>query len=281
MATLGYYDGVFANTDEQSLPFFARSHFFGDGIYEGCLCDGGRIMFLDEHIERFYASAEALDLHLTTPPEELCGILYKMLEMSSLDKAFIYFSAMRGGGDIRRHAYGDESAKILAFIEPRSIMDIDKTVTAITTEESRHSLCMYKTLCLFSNTQAARKAADAGVYECIFLERGVKKEDAHIHEATHSNIHILKNGILYSAPAGEYVLDGISRRQLLRTARAIGIEVREIPFTYKEMLDADEVIVTCSSAVCQRIVSIDGIPVSGRDSATLSRLQSAVLELRR
>ena len=45
-----------------------------------------------------------------------------------------------------------------------------------------------------------------------------------------------------------------------------------------ELMNADEAIVTSSSALCMGVESIDGIPVGGRDRERFHLLQSACME---
>ena len=56
----------------------------------------------------------------------------------------------------------------------------------------------------------------------------------------------------------------------------LGIPVDETPFTLKELMDADEVLVSSSSTLCIQAVEIDGKPVGGRDPVLLGMLRSAV-----
>ena len=70
----------------------------------------------------------------------------------------------------------------------------------------------------------------------------------------------------------------ISRKHLLQLAREHDIPVVEKPFSMVELMNADEVIVTSSSALCMKAESIDGIPVGGKDPQRLKLLQNAYLE---
>ena len=56
-----------------------------------------------------------------------------------------------------------------------------------------------------------------------------------------------------------------------------GIPVMEKPFSMVELMNADEVIVTSSSALCMKVESIDGIPVGGKDPQRIQLLQDAYL----
>ena len=92
-----------------------------------------------------------------------------------------------------------------------------------------------------------------------------------------SNISILKDGVLRTAPTDELILPGITRKHLLALAKENGIPTDESPFSMVELMNADEIIVTSSSALCMMVQSIDGIPVGGKDRGRLKLLQDAYL----
>lgn len=98
-----------------------------------------------------------------------------------------------------------------------------------------------------------------------------------VTECAHSNIHILKNGTLYTAPTDHLILPGIARAHLLRACRALGIPFREQAFSLKELFEADEIIVTSSSNLCLRADQIDRIQAGGRDYALYSQLREYLL----
>ena len=83
--------------------------------------------------------------------------------------------------------------------------------------------------------------------------------------------------MLRTAPTDELILPGVTRKHLLALAKEHGIPTDESPFSMVELMNADEIIVTSSSALCIRVESIDGIPVGGKDPATLKKLQDALV----
>ena len=139
-------------------------------------------------------------------------------------------------------------------------------------EDIRFKLCHIKTLNLIPSVLANQRATEQNCHEAVF-HRGER-----VTECAHSNISILKDGVLRTAPTDELILPGITRKHLLELARELGIAVTEEPFTMAELMDADEVIVTSSSALGVRAESIDGIPVGGKDPQRLKQLQEAYLE---
>ena len=119
---------------------------------------------------------------------------------------------------------------------------------------------------------ASQKAAENGCAEAVFYRPGGR-----VTECAHSNVHILKNGILYTAPTDNLILPGIARAHLLRACSALSIAYKEEAFSLEELFDADEVIVTSSSNLCLRADQIDGQVVGNRDSETYERLRDYLL----
>ena len=115
----------------------------------------------------------------------------------------------------------------------------------------------------------AQRAEEAGCDETI-LHRGDR-----VTECAHSNVHILKNGVLKTAPCDNLILPGITRAHRIAQCLEMGIPVVEEPFTVDEMMDADEVFFTSASALCCRIREIDGKPVGGRDPQLIRKIQEA------
>jgi D-alanine transaminase len=98
-----------------------------------------------------------------------------------------------------------------------------------------------------------------------------------VNECAHSNVHIIKDGELYTAPPDELILPGIARAHLLNMCRKLGVPVHETPFDYSELMEADEVLVTSSSNLCRFADEIDGRPVGGRAPGLLELLRSSLM----
>ena len=115
-------------------------------------------------------------------------------------------------------------------------------------------------------------AVESGGYDEAVLHR-----NGRVTECAHSNISILKDGVLRTAPADEYILAGIGRAHLIRKCKSFGIPVCEEPYTLDELMAADEVIVTSAGALCIAAGTVDGIPVGGKAPELLRRLQDSLV----
>ena len=75
MEALAYYDGKIGTPEELMVPFNDRVHFFGDGVYDATVGANGKVYLLQDHLDRFYTSAKALDINIPMPKEELGKLL--------------------------------------------------------------------------------------------------------------------------------------------------------------------------------------------------------------
>ena len=66
------------------------------------------------------------------------------------------------------------------------------------------------------------------------------------------------------------ILPGITRAHILNICRQNGIPVVEEPFTLEEMMEADEIFFSSSSALTCRIGEIDGRKVGCKDEKTFA-----------
>lgn len=272
MKTLGYYNGTFDELDRMTVPMLDRACYFGDGIYDVTYSRNYRIYALEEHVDRFFASAALLRITPTISKAELCDLLSSLVKKLDCGNLWVYFQFSRGTAP-RSHAFPENTpANLWIMLKPAEIRDTYVPMRCITMEDTRFFHCNIKTLNLIPNVIATQATVEAGVDECI-LHRG----DI-VTECAHSNLSILKNGKLITHPANELILAGTGRAHLLATCAAFSIPIDERPFTLTELFDADEILITSASALCIRVSEIDGKRVGGKAAYTVKQLQDALLQ---
>ena len=272
MERLGYYNGTYGELEEMTVPMNDRASWFGDGVYDAGPCRNYHIFALDEHVDRFFRSAAALEIVMPLGKEELKTLLKDLVQKMDSGNLFVYYQVTRGTG-IRRHAFTEGPGNLWITLIPAEISDGHNPIQLITTEDTRFLHCNIKTLNLIPSVMAAQKAEAAGCAEAVFYRPGGR-----VTECAHSNIHILKGGTLYTAPTDHMILPGIARAHLLRACSALHIPYLEEAFSLDDLFDADEVIVTSSSSLCLRADRIDGSPVGYKDSRTYERLRKYLLD---
>ncbi len=273
MKTLGWYNGKFDEIENMNVPMTDRACYFGDGCYDAAFSRNYTIYTLDEHIERFYNSASLMRIELPFTKEEMKSLLNEMLAKMDCGNCFVYWQASRGTG-LRNHAFPTDGKKanIWIMIEPSEIMGINKQLKVITCPDTRFLHCNIKTLNLIPSIMAYQQAVEQGCDEAIF------HRNSRVTECAHSNVHIIKNDTLITAPADNLILSGIARANLIKAARHFGYEVEEKEYYIDELMNADEVIITCCDAFCIQVNEIDGKTVGGKNPQMLKQLQTYLMD---
>ena len=270
MKDIAYYNGQTGPIDEMTVPMNDRACYFGDGVYDVSYVFNHIPMAIDEHIDRIYRSAALIDIHPSMEKKELKRILFSLIDRVEGESLILYFQFSRGVAP-RGHDYTNMTGvpSLWAYVKPAALVDAFQDYKGITVEDKRFFFCNIKTINLLPSVLANHQAHAAGAEEAI-LHRGDR-----VTEGSHSNISILKDGVLQTAPLDELILPGITRAHVIRICQRLSIPVREEPFTVKEMMEADEVFFTASGALCCRFYEIDGIPVGGRDMKTFCAIRDA------
>ena len=268
MKNIAYYNGKTGPIEEMMVPMNDRACYFGDGVYDATMAVNHVPMHFDDHIDRIYNSARLIDIEIPMPKEEMKRILQGLIDQVEGDSLFVYWQVTRGVG-MRNHPYSGAATgpSLWAWVRPNTMRDVYGAYRCITMEDTRFLHCNIKTINLLPAVIANQRAVEAGCDETIF-HRGDR-----VTECSHSNVHILKDGVLHTAPCDNLILPGIARKHILEICGEQGIPVVEAPFTVDELMAADEVFFSSSSAVTCRVREIDGKPVGMRDEATFAKIR--------
>lgn len=273
MTNIGYYNGQSGPLEELKIPMLDRAAYFGDGVYDVTYAVNHVLYALEDHLDRFYHSAELLKITFDMSRKELTGILHQLVDQLDDSVSYlVYWQTSRGTG-LRDHVFPAKGipANMMIMISPEPLTPIEQCFRVITVEDTRFFHCNIKTLNLIPNVMAAQKAKEAGCDEAVF-HRGPM-----VTECAHSNVSILKDGVFRTAPLNNLILPGTARKHLISVADEVGIPTNQTAFTVQEMMDADEVVFHSSGTLCNAIDEIDGKKVGGRAPELLKKLQSAAV----
>ncbi len=272
MEQIGYYNGVFAPMDELRIPALDRGVYFGDGVYEALRVERHRFFALSEHLARFRVSLDFLRIEFPMTDEALAAILQEAADRVESDSQQLYFQVTRATA-VRTHAFPEGGrANLMIFSRGVPLADLREYRRVVVLPDTRWGHCNIKSLNLIPSVLASQAAKERGASEAVFHRDGL------VSECSSSNLLMLKNGVLRTAPADERILPGVTRAHFLMLARRLQIPVDETAFTLDEMMDADELMITSTSAHGLPVGFADDKPVCGRDEPLLRRLQQAYRE---
>lgn len=232
-----------------------RGYQFGDGVYEVVKVYNGQLFTMEEHVDRFYSSAEKIGITIPYTKDKLFTLLHELVEANEINTGHIYFQITRGACP-RNHIFpGADTPPVLtgsAKENPRPVANFENGVKAIFDEDIRWLRCDIKSLNLLGAVLSKQKAHEAGAYEAI-LHRGET-----VTEGSSSNIYGVKDGVLYTHPADNLILKGITRQVILACAAEIGMPVKEQAMTKEQLLAMDEVIVSSTTSEVTPIIEVEG-----------------------
>ncbi|MGM9967859.1 D-amino-acid transaminase [Rummeliibacillus sp. TYF005] len=264
------------DNDQMKLSINDRGYQFGDGIYEVIKVYNGNLFTPTEHIDRLYRSAEEIRLVIPYTKDVLHKMLYDLVEENELTDGHIYLQITRGVSP-RNHAFPIEPTEpvLIAYTQTaeRPVNNHRNGVSAILVEDIRWLRCDIKSLNLLGNVLAKQKAHEANCYEAI-QHRGEI-----VTEGSSSNIYGIKNGVLYTHPTNQYILNGITRQVVMKCCQELGIQVVEEPMTKEELLQMDEVFLSSTTSEITPIIKIDdSIINSGKPGDFTRKIQQAFEE---
>lgn len=259
MNNIAYYNGKESLLEDMMIPATDRGYYFGDGVYDATVVRHHKLFALDEHLDRFWRSMDAVIITPDFTKDELATLLNRLSSKVSNETYMVYWQVTRGSGE-RHHSFPkDAKPNLFVTITPMTVTREAQTrdFRIQTEEDIRSYMAHVKTLNLLPNVLSAQRAAEAGVDETVYY-RICADGSTRVTEGSHTNVHMIKDGKLVTAPTDKLILPGIARVYLLQAARDLGMPVEERAFTKEELLTADEVFITSSLLFAGRVVSIDG-----------------------
>lgn len=262
--------------DQVAISPDDRGYFFGDGVYEVFRIYNGGIFEKEAHYKRLVRSAGEVKIPLPFSIEKIDGLLEDLLAAEQIQEGIIYLQITRGIAP-RNHGFppAGTTPVLTAYCKEvkRPLGQLQEGLRAVTVPDIRWLRCDIKTLNLLPNILAKQEAVDRGADEAILHRNGT------VTECSSSNIMIVKDGVIFTHPATNLILHGVTRGVVLRLAARNGLEVREEPFDLDTLYAADEVFITGTTAEVTPIVEIDGKPAGNVSGPVTRTLQKAFEQL--
>ena len=230
-----------------ALPLPNRGLAFGDGFFETLIFTAGRLRLATDHLARMQQAAAALYLKLPealATTEALENTLARLANANHLPAARLRLQLWRSGGG--RYTPTTDNAEWLATAEPFIPDDsvISKADFALETHSIHSPLSFCKGPQAWLYVRAAHERQQRGLDEIILCDAA-----GHVAEAGAAAIFWLKDDVLFTPSLATGCVAGVRRAQVMRAARAAGVECREGLFQQEELLAADAIFSANVAAV--------------------------------
>jgi branched-chain amino acid aminotransferase len=260
-SVLIYVNGAYSRRSEASVSVFDAGFVLGDGVWEGLRLVKGRLLAVDEHMERLYEGANAIQLDIGMSRQDLVALIHDVLARNDMhDGVHIRLMITRGRkttpNQDPRFAMGIPTIVIVAEYKTpkpesksRGLRLLTSTIRCSGPDVFDLRLNSHSRL---NFIQALIQAINAGADEALMLD-----PHGFVASCNSTNFFVVRRGELWTS-TGRYNFKGITRGKVVELFAGAGGAVRELDFTLAETYAAEEAFVTGTLGGITPVTVIDG-----------------------
>lgn len=275
-----WMDGEWVRWDKATVHILTHALHYGDAAFEGIRCyethDARLAIFrLEDHIARLFNSAKLYDIWpIPYIKKQICAYCKEIIIRNNLQDAYIRPIVYRGYGELGVSALNCPVKVAIAAIPYVSYLGPDAVERGIDVQispyrrpsrTSAHS--MAKVAGLYLNSVLIKHTAiRSGFAEGVALD-----ENGFVAEGSGENIFLIREGVLYTPPVSASILVGLTRDSVITIAKALEIQVQEIPIPIDFLKIADEIFLTGTWAEITPVRSIDKVPIGNGQCGEITK----------
>ncbi|MCA3448877.1 MAG: D-amino acid aminotransferase [Rhodobacter sp.] len=257
-AILIYVNGRILPKAEAVVSVYDAGFMLGDGVWEGIRLYNGRWAFLDEHVERLFEAAKAIDLDIAMTPDQVKSAMSETQEANGMTTDAHARLMVTRGVKTRpfQHPKLSQRGPTVAIIMEHSRPELPRPIRLATVPHLR-GLPMTQDPKLNSHSKlncilACIAAEKAGADEALML-------DVHgfVNTTNACNFFIVRKGQVWTS-TGDYCMNGITRGKVIQLCRDHGIPVFERNFSLVDVYSAQEAFLTGTFGAQTPVGVIDG-----------------------
>jgi branched-chain amino acid aminotransferase len=269
------------DAEQARVSPFDAGYMYGDGLFETLRSYDGHPFDLPRHLARMQRAARLLQIPFDGERARWEPRLKRLLAANELlqGDAMVRIQLSRGGLPETDHVAGDpDGIEAVEFVTTRRIASElavwqrdGARVMSVQSSFARGNFPQFKSLNYLPSMMALRFARAAGFAEAIRLS-----DQGRVLEGATSNVFILRGGVLSTPPASAGILPGLARRRILELAVEIGLPCEELACDYREILVADEILLSSSVKEVLPVVGVDRTTIGdGRPGPWTRQLHEA------
>ncbi|HVY23814.1 MAG TPA: aminodeoxychorismate lyase [Steroidobacteraceae bacterium] len=215
-----------------------RGLLYGDGLFETMLLCKGRARFLDDHMQRLFAGMVRLKMN-APDAEVLRNELQRLVQ--GHDRGVVKLIVTRGcSGRGYRASSGHECTRLWQLFAPVTTDNAGVTVQWCATRYARNALLAgLKHLNRLEQVLAQSEWQDAGIAEGLVMDT-----EGELISGTMSNVFMIIDGIMVTPDLRYCGVSGVMRKNVLRVARRLNLEIEERAVRPEELQSASEAFIT-------------------------------------
>lgn len=267
---------IFVNGDvikksDAKVSVFDSGFMLGDGVWEGLRLYDRQWVFFDEHMERLFSAAKAIDLNIDHDAEGILNALEKTRLSNNIETDAHARIMITRGVKIRpfQHPSLSQSGPTFVIIIEHSKPQIARPIKLATVPHIR-GLPMSQDPKLNSHSKlncvlACIAAEKAGADEALMLDI-----NGFVNTTNACNFFIVRNGEVWTS-TGDYCMNGITRGKVIEICKNNNIKVFEKNFSLVDIYSADEAFLTGTFGAQTAVSSVDGRTIGSGEMGPITK----------
>ena len=253
-----WVNGALKPRAEAVVSVYDSGFMLGDGVWEGLRLYEGRWSFLDEHIDRLFEAAKAVDMEIGLSRDQIVDALAQTAKANGMTTDAHARLMVTRGVKVRpfQHPSLSRSGPTVVIIMEHSKPRAARPIRLATVPH-------YRGLPMTQDPQLNTHSKLNCILACIAAEKAGADEalmlDVHgfVNTTNACNFFIVRRGEVWTS-TGDYCMAGITRRKVIELCRANDIPVFEKNFTLAQTYSADEAFLTGTFGAQTPVGEIDG-----------------------
>ncbi len=276
-----YVDGELLHRNDAKISVFDSGFMMGDGIWEGLRLSNNQWLFLDEHLERLFEGAKAIDLEIGLTTDELVDALEKTKSANNMTtNAHARLMVTRGvkSKPFQKPSFSMNGSTVVIIMEHSDDSLENNSISLASVPQVRGTPMMQdpklnshsKLNCILACIQAEKAGAD----EALMMD-----PLGFVSTTNSCNFFIVKGGEVWTS-TGDYCMNGITRKKIIYLCNTNQIPVYEKNFSLVDVYSADESFVTGTLGSLTPVHEIDGRKIVDNNNFKITKkLQYLYLQL--
>ena len=240
------------------VSIYDAGFMLGDGVWEGIRLYNGKWAFIDEHMDRLFEAAKAIDMDIRMTRDQVTQAVFDTQAANGMTTDAHCRLMVTRGIKTRpfQHPRLAQAGPTVAIIMEHSRPRHPRPLRLATVPHLR-GLPMTQDPKLNSHSKlncilACIAADKAGADEALML-------DIHgfVNTTNACNVFIVRKGEVWTS-TGDYCMNGITRGKVIALCRSDGIPVHERNYSLVDVYGADEMFLTGTFGAQTPVGDVDG-----------------------
>src|SRR3954466_5349565 len=278
---LAYFEGGWVPMRDAKVSIMTHAFMYGTATFEGIRGYWNadqqvlNVLFAREHAERIRNSAKMLLMEDLPSTDELVEIILETVRRNGFSEdVYIrpsFYKSTRAIG-VRLHHLEHELYVIATPFG--NYIDIEKGVRVMSSSWRRNAdealPARGKIVGGYVNMAFQKSEAELNGFD----EALVMTPDGHASEGSAANLFVVRDGVLLTPPVSDDILEGVTRKAILRLAADLGIPTEIRSIDRSELYVCDEVFLCGTGVQMSPVIEVDHRVVGAGVVGPVARLLS-------